>query len=932
MKRQIVIFFGILFLSVKISFCQGVWTEKTSFTSTRCLVSAFAIGNNGYIGTGNGPNGSFSDLWQYNAPTDAWTQMADLPTSARRRGVGFSVNNKGYLGLGFDATVGVCFNDFWEFDPVLNTWTQIANYPSTGRFGAIAFSLGSKGYVGIGADFASGIYYNDFWEYNPSTNSWIKKPNFPGGKRAGAAALAIGNKGYVGLGNDSLGKNYRDFWEFNPALNNWSQRANYPANPCSYAVGITISGKGYVGTGADTATFYDDWKEFNSTTNTWATMTSFAGGARFHMVGFGLGCRGYVGTGHVTGTGNPNTGTTLWQSDWWEFAPPKVQFASISSSGGSVICPGGRDTLHALGGNTYVWSSGETTSSIVIYPNSSMMYSVIETSSGFMCLDTAKIVINATPMILATTDVAVYCGSLDGSASVNLSSSGAQGIPPYTYLWAPTGQTTANATGLIASGNFTCTVSDASGCVSSATVSIVALGAPVPVISGNTAICFGDATTITASGGSTYVWNDGSTTASIIVSPTATTTYSVVAYVGDCHEATAATVAVYAYPVAATSGNTTICEGRPTTITATGGGTAPYTYSWNTGSSSSSISVAPTVATSYSVIVAIGTCKDTANVTIETVPSPTATITGNAILCKGDITTLTAAGGNTYLWNNNSTATAIIESPSVSTTYSVSVGNGVCTDVSSIRVNVFQPPVAQITGNPDVCRGYFTTLTAGGGNTYLWSGGETSTSIRTDTAGTYSVVATIGTCSDTTSVNVYVHSLPIATISPDVTIVQGRSTNLSSSGGVNYVWNNFATGSNITVAPQQTTAYCVTVYDAYNCWDTACVNVEVISCSTAGELYLPNAFSPDGDGENDELQVYFRLFDCIQSFRLTIFNRFGEKIYQTSDPYFKWNGIYNKGILKNTQEANSEVFVYVLETEFGDHSKISRKGNISLIR
>src|ERR1035438_9405969 len=96
-------------------FAQGVWTQKWSFTYTRCLLSAFAIGNNGYIGTGNSLSGLSADLWQYNAPTDTWTQMANLPGAARKRGVGFSANNKGYLGLGMNASSS-CLNDLWEFD------------------------------------------------------------------------------------------------------------------------------------------------------------------------------------------------------------------------------------------------------------------------------------------------------------------------------------------------------------------------------------------------------------------------------------------------------------------------------------------------------------------------------------------------------------------------------------------------------------------------------------------------------------------------------------------------------------------------------------------------------------------------------------------------------------------------------------------------
>jgi gliding motility-associated-like protein len=584
------------------------------------------------------------------------------------------------------------------------------------------------------------------------------------------------------LGNDGS-KNYNDFWEYNPVTNTWTQMSNYPGNPRMFAVGIAISGKGYVGTGADTAVYYDDWKEFNSTTNSWATMTNFPGGARYHMVGFGLGCRGYIGTGHYTNGGM--SGSTVWKNDWWEFAPYKVQFANINTAGSATICPGSSATLIASGGNIYNWSTGSTATSIVVAPASATTYSVIVTSTGYMCVDTAFIKVVAMPITLSTSNVAVYCGSSLGSASVNIVSGG---VPPYTYLWIPTNQTTATATGLPASGIYTVTVTDVTGCVATTTVQVVSLNSPMAVVTGTMAICQGDSSTLTASGGNTYSWSNGSTSTSIVVSPSSTTTYSVVASLGTC-------------------------------------------------------------------------------------------------------------------WN-----------------------------IAKVIVTVYPPPIAHIVGNTNICQGFAAILTATGGGTYSWSSGETSAVVNPATAGTYSVIVTIGTCTDTASTTIYFHSLPTANVSPDVTIVQGQSTDLFASGGVNYVWSNLVTGANNVVDPQHTTEYCVTVYDANNCRDTACVNVFVIPCESAGELFLPDAFSPNGDGENDELRIYFGLFDCIQSFHLVIYNRWGEKIYQTNDPSFKWNGIYNKGVLKNTDLENSEVFVYYMNVGIGDGSKISRKGNVSLIR
>ena len=102
------------------------------------------------------------------AQSPGWVQKQSLYISAlpRTEAVGFSIGNKGYIGLGAgnygsDNLIGaVTFNnDFWEFDPVTNVWTQKASYPGAGTLGSVGFSIGTKGYNGTG----SGT--NDFWEY-----------------------------------------------------------------------------------------------------------------------------------------------------------------------------------------------------------------------------------------------------------------------------------------------------------------------------------------------------------------------------------------------------------------------------------------------------------------------------------------------------------------------------------------------------------------------------------------------------------------------------------------------------------------------------------------------------------------------------------------------------------------------------------------------
>jgi gliding motility-associated-like protein len=104
------------------------------------------------------------------------------------------------------------------------------------------------------------------------------------------------------------------------------------------------------------------------------------------------------------------------------------------------------------------------------------------------------------------------------------------------------------------------------------------------------------------------------------------------------------------------------------------------------------------------------------------------------------------------------------------------------------------------------------------------------------------------------------------------------------------------------------------------------VTIEPIDCSGAGELYLPNAFSPNGDGENDVLQLYYGNMQCITTFELQIYDRWGEKVFQTTDPDFSWDGYY-KGTVEGTA-----VFVYYMKAKLIIGGDLNKKGNVSLIR
>lgn len=275
------------------------WTLKKDPPVTKQhLGIGFSIGNKGYAGIGHGEGGRTNSFWEYDPSTDSWTQKANLPAALRNSAIGFAIGDKGYVGTGI--TENSVTNDFWEYDPATDSWTQKADLPGVARYGAVGFSIEGKGFVGTGRteNISEGLV--DFWEYNPATDSWRQKADFPGGKRWFAGGFAIGNKGYLGTGNDDSDY-YNDFWEYDPSTDTWTQKANVSGDPRIQAAAFSIENKGYIGLGRTNAKsvipgeFYrydpaaDEWVRVNKIRELF-----YAGPAG---VSFAIGNKGYTGMG-----------------------------------------------------------------------------------------------------------------------------------------------------------------------------------------------------------------------------------------------------------------------------------------------------------------------------------------------------------------------------------------------------------------------------------------------------------------------------------------------------------------------------------------------------------------------------------------------------------------------------------------------------------
>ncbi len=517
-----------------------------------------------------------------------------------------------------------------------------------------------------------------------------------------------------------------------------------------------------------------------------------------------------------------------------------VDQAIATAAPSQTICIGFSATITATGGVTYLWSNGETTASITVSPATTTVYTVTATN-GNGCTATASATITVNPAAVAT-----ISGNLNICAGGNTTLTAAGGT---SFIW-NTGATTASIfVNPATTTTYQVTVTDANGCTGTASATVVVEPLPIAAITGDLSICVGQSTTLTATGGATYLWNTGATTASIDVSPIVSTTYTVTVYsASGCSSTTSATVVVPAAIVVSISpGNVAVCPGSCVMLMATATGGQPgFTWAWSPAATLSSpnefMTIACPIATTTYTVTATDQngCTATASLTIEVKPTAQASITSPDLdICAGQTTSLTANGGGTYTWNTGATTATISVNPTVTTTYTVTITGatgcpGTATASATVVVNPLPNP--SISGDLDICQGETTTLTATGGGTYLWNTGATTASISVNPAVSTSYTVTITSaagCTASVSATVNVNANPIASIGGDLSICLGESTTLTASGGTSFLWSTGATTASINVNPSATTSYSVTVSNAAGCTSSASVTVTVNSLPTA---------------------------------------------------------------------------------------------------
>ena len=335
-------------------------------------------------------------------------------------------------------------------------------------------------------------------------------------------------------------------------------------------------------------------------------------------------------------------------------------------------------------------------------------------------------------------------------------------------------------------------------------------------------------------------------------------------------------------------------------------------------------------------------CRVASNITTITIHDlPLAVAGSNSPVCEGRPVNLTATGGSSYTWAGPGGFTSGIQNPAFTATatsagmYMVTVKDAFgCVNTASTLVTTLSKPLLNVFPNPSsICIGDSVLLTATGGISYLWSPAaglsnptSASTYAKPALTTTYLVRATgANACIDSLTVEVAVYKKPLVSAGPDMVLINGQSARINAvldTVNVNYYWtppdfldNPFMVRP--TAKPNRDIAYTLQAVSGSGCGTAT----DTVLIKVYENLYIPNAFTPDGDGKNDRWEI--KALAAYPQAKVLLFNRFGELVFSSKTSPGYWDGTYK------SKKAASGMYVYMID--LGNNSPVI-KGQVMIVR
>lgn len=395
----------------------------------------------------------------------------------------------------------------------------------------------------------------------------------------------------------------------------------------------------------------------------------------------------------------------------------------------------------------------------------------------------------------------------------------------------------------------------------------------------------------------------------------------------------AATASIFQVPVSPIL-STPITITATTTLLWTGAGSIADPTSGSTTSSGLPAGVSTftlTATTSYGNT----TCTPPPATTSVEVIYPTVDAGPDQTVCLGETVTLSGSGAQTYTWDNGVT-NGVSFIPGSTTTYTVTgASSSGCTDMDQVLVTVNQLPTVDAGPDQTICLGMSVTLSGSGAQTYTWNNGVTNNvSFTPSGTQTYSVVGTDANgCQDTSEVTITVVPAPVSSLSSDVSSGMPVLTvefynNSTNATDYSFDYGNGQSFQTSDVYYQPTVSYgsagvYTVVLTAGNgvCYDTSSVVITVFYNPLL--VTVPNIFTPDGDGVNDQ---FFITLENATSLEVTIANRWGNKVASYSGVNGSWDGKVNGNL------AEEGVYFYNYTVTGLDGTTQTGQGNIQLVR
>jgi gliding motility-associated-like protein len=357
-------------------------------------------------------------------------------------------------------------------------------------------------------------------------------------------------------------------------------------------------------------------------------------------------------------------------------------------------------------------------------------------------------------------------------------------------------------------------------------------------------------------------------------------------------------------------GDTALCSGETLLLQAP----ASPSYTWSTGGTTDRISINETG--SYWVKISDGVCfaSDTVDVSFN---SPTVFIGNDTTLCADKNLVLSAGSANAYSWSTGETTSQIEVSSSGQ--YSVEITKDGCKGFDTIVVTVNNPSI-NIGPDTTICdKGVFVLDAGNQPLDYTWQDGSKGNSLSVKTTGLYILAASDGVCTIKDSAQVNFNNKPAFNLGEDIEFCTGDVVIVGNdlSNIYSYVWEDGSTSPIRTV--NRTGTFTLTASN-----ECGSFTDEMVIIPGECVLAVPNAFTPNGDGKND----VFRLSKTtpLESFNIQVFNRWGQKVFESRDQSQGWNGMTGN---KNCDPGN---YPYVIQYRKIDGTVAVLKGVLLLIR